>query len=283
MHVRKYLKYATGLVLGLLVFFIYYDHSVLHELGRFRRSDGEFQRGLVAELPSREGLDQLRISGSARPTKENLKAALSPIAAPVYVIDIFSKHHYYINGLPEDWFGYKRNLKKCMDRKKLSARAILHRLMYTGKLKHGPEDVQSEKEIVEEIGFNYILFDQLRKSLLSPEQVDSFIQLVNSLPESAWIHFHCSAGRGRTSIAMVMYDILKNGKKVSLEDIVRRQYLLGSENLFDTTVWSSGRYSKKMLEDRKQLIVDFYAYVNSPDGYGHKSWQEWISAKSSST
>lgn len=279
MNFRTSLKYVAGLTVGAVIFIVSYEHNQVYELANFRRSDGEFQRGLMAELPSKEGLAQLNMSGSARPTKEGLRYALSSIHMPVYVFDIFSKKHYYINGLPEDWFDYKRSEKIGFERKKVTWRGLIHRLVYTGKLQHDNQDIQSEQQMVEELGFNYILVDQMRKSLPKPEHVDSFLRMVESLPDPVWVHFHCSAGKGRTTIAMVMYDILKNGKKVSLEDIINRHYLLGSENLFDTTVWHNGRYSKEMLEARKQFVISFYEYVNAPDGYGVRPWSEWVEVR----
>ena len=38
-------------------------------------------------------------------------------------------------------------------------------------------------------------------------------------------HFHCKEGIGRTTTFMIMYDIMKNYKEVSLNDIIKRQYL----------------------------------------------------------
>jgi hypothetical protein len=46
------------------------------------------------------------------------------------------------------------------------------------------------------------------------------------LPENAWAHFHCEAGLGRTTTFMVLYDMLRNANRVSLEDIVQRQKIL---------------------------------------------------------
>lgn len=276
MTFRNSLKYIALLALAILVAAIWYDHTLVSDLQRFRRSDDVLQKNIFPTHPSKEGLDTLHISGSARPTSEGMRRAFTSINMPLYVFDFFSNDHYYINGYSEGWFGYKRLSTPCVDRKKVSLRAFIHRLIYTGKLHHDINDVQSEKQMMAGLGFHYVLFDQVRKTIPTDEQVDMFIQTVNSLPDPVWVHFHCSAGRGRTTIGMVMYDIMKNGKKVPLEDIIQRHYLLGSENLFDTTVWPKGRYTKEMLEERKQFIISFYNYVNNPAGLGTKTWQEWV-------
>jgi hypothetical protein len=133
--------------------------------------------------------------------------------------------------------------------------------------------------MVESLGFHYVLIDHYRGTIPAPEQVDAFITFVKSLPDPVWVHFHCSAGRNRTTTAMVMYDIMKNGKKVPLQDIVLRHYLQGSENLFDTSLWPTGRYSQETLLNRKKFITSFYDYVTSSDGLGVKTWQDWLKLK----
>jgi protein-tyrosine phosphatase len=59
------------------------------------------------------------------------------------------------------------------------------------------------------------------------EAVDRFILAVRALPENGWAHFHCEAGRGRTTTFMALYDMLRNANRVSLEDIACREQLLG--------------------------------------------------------
>ncbi len=279
MNRTKILKSIAAICIGVLVYFVYYEYQQIHELKNFRTSADRQKRGLIAERPSTEGLDQLHISGSARPTKEGLRNALSSIDMPVYIFDVFAEKQYYINGMSESWYGYKRSKAIGLDSKNPSLRSKAHRLFYTGKLKHDESDAQTPQAMAEELGFHHIRFDYVRKQIPTDAQVDEFVQQIESLPNPVWVHFHCSAGRGRTTMAMVMYDIMKNGRKVSLNDIVTRHYLMGSENLFDTTVWPNGRYTKKMLEDRVSFITRFYEYINSPDGYGTKSWTEWIQSK----
>jgi hypothetical protein len=73
-----------------------------------------------------------------------------------------------------------------------------------------------------------------------------------------------------------MFDMLRNGKQVSMDDIVKRQYLIGSENIVDTTVWSKkSTYSKRKLEIRRDFLKAFHRYVNDPEGYGKSTWTDW--------
>jgi hypothetical protein len=194
---------------------------------------------------------------------------------PVYIFDLQLEPHRFLAGLPEHWYGYPRSETFPQDLKDVKFKHLLRRLIYTGKLVNSEKEAQTEKDVVESLGFHYIQTNQTRHRVPEAEQVDMFIKTIQELPNNAWVHFHCSAGQGRTSVAMVCYDILKNGKTVSLEDIVKRQHVLGSEDLFDTVVWKNGTYSKEMLENRKNFIVQFYRYVNDPKGLGVALWSAW--------
>lgn len=277
MKIRTVIKWVLTASLIASFGIVYFEYKQVTELTRFRRSDDSFLK--EASIDLRKGLDDLHISGSCRPSAIALKKALSNINMPIYIFDLLGEDHYYIQGMPERWYGYKYSPIIGESKDKRSLRTILHSLIYTGTLHHTEEDAQTERELIEEIGFHYIGTNQERRTAPTPEQVDDFIQTVVSLPNPCWIHFHCSAGRGRTTVAMVMYDILKNGKTVFLEDIIRRHQLLGSENLFDITVWSNGRYTKEMLKGRKDFVISFYKYVNDPQGLGVTSWKEWIVKK----
>ena len=74
-----------------------------------------------------------------------------------------------------------------------------------------------------------------------------------------------------------MFDIMKNAPQVALEDIIKRQHLLGSEDLFDTFPWARGSYSLEMLTKRKKFIEDFYAFICQRKAGGQKTWAAWKS------
>ena len=74
-----------------------------------------------------------------------------------------------------------------------------------------------------------------------------------------------------------MYDIMKN-PGLSLEDICKRQYLLGGSNLLlepEGDDWYS-----KMARDRAKKIRLFYEYVQGTraEQIGLQ-WSEWLEAK----
>jgi hypothetical protein len=84
-----------------------------------------------------------------------------------------------------------------------------------------------ERDVVGATGASYVRISVTDHARPLDDEVDRFILAVRALPENAWAHFHCEAGRGRTTTFMVLYDILRNANRVSLEDIVRRQKILG--------------------------------------------------------
>jgi hypothetical protein len=253
----------------------YYDVQKLTELPRFRTVSDPFKVRDDGPIPTRKGLDTLNISGSRRPTQTGLARNLQNVKMPIYNFDLQVDAHYFIKGSPEQWYGYKRVSEVGIDGEIVRLRHYIRRIIHTGKLYHDASDAQTEQQMSEDLGYHYVGISQIRHRLPTAEQIDLFMDTIHNIPQPAWIHFHCNAGRSRTTIAMILFDIMKNGKEVSVEDIVRRHYLLGSEDLFDTEVWHRSTYTRKMLTIRKEFILAFYRYVNDSEGYGVSSWTDW--------
>lgn len=69
--------------------------------------------------------------------------------------------------------------------------------------------VMSERQLVEQNGLYYYRIAATDHIWPSPENIDDFIAFIRTLPDHAWLHFHCQAGKGRTTIYMAMYDMMK--------------------------------------------------------------------------
>ncbi len=134
----------------------------------------------------------------------------------------------------------------------------------------------TEKELVTGEGFRYIRIPVTDHTWPKPEQVDEFVDFVKGIdPDRVWIHFHCLAGKGRTSVFMVMYDMMQN-PGVSLEDITVRHAMLGGDYLLYTE--HTGSYRDPLYEEKAAMTRRFYQYVqeNHDSGYA-LSWSDYLS------
>ena len=97
------------------------------------------------------------------------------------------------------------------------------------------------------------------------------------MPKNGWAHFHCEAGRGRTTTFLVLYDMMRNANRVSLEDIARRQQLLG----YDYHVLrpaDPGDWRAPYTDDRIAFVRAFYEYAHANPGGRSQLWSEWLTS-----
>lgn len=80
------------------------------------------------------------------------------------------------------------------------------------------------------------------------ERMKSFIE---SLDDNTIVYVHCRGGMGRTTTFLALYDIIKNGGKVSFEDIIERQYKIGGSNL-----------SRDKKSAVKKFLKEFYDKIH---------------------
>ena len=74
---------------------------------------------------------------------------------------------------------------------------------------------------------------------------------------------------------MVLYDMLRNATHVSLEDIVRRQKLLG----YDYDVLQPAEadsWKRPYTKDRVRFARAFYQYAHANPGGRPQLWIEWL-------
>jgi protein tyrosine phosphatase len=199
----------------------------------------------------------------------------------IYVINLLHDDLYYYKGRCLRWYGLGFTSQTLgtsffQGRQWKSAYKSLLRLIYGTPPIHDKSQLQIERNIVHDLGWHYYLpLKDNEEWLFQQYFMPDLIKLFESLPVDAEVYIHCAHGRGRTTTILVMYDIFRNGKNVSLKDIVNRHYCLGREDVFDTAVWEQGTWTKKALVARKELVERFYAYMTAPDGYPHQSWDQW--------
>lgn len=139
-----------------------------------------------------------------------------------------------------------------------------------------PANLSSEAEVMKELGIPYTSIfpvDFTSKWDYMDELIGVF-EKVN--PSETHVLFHCTRGQGRTTTLMVLYDIFRNHKEASFDDIVDRQYCLGGEDLMDTTHRPKGTWKHEALVNRKHLVRAFYDYMSDTNGYNQVNWDQWL-------
>lgn len=247
------------------------------------------------------GLENLWVSGSAEPSAQGFQTVVKNIqsTAPHQIktivdVDVRQESHGFLNNnaitlaAANDWINLGKSRRQVFnDEKKwllrlgrlnvvknvLTPQQFKAREFHTGKTV-SIQGVKNEKEIAENTNLTYYRLTVPDHMAPSDEDVDRFVELVRKTPPTNWIHIHCRAGDGRTTMFMVMYDMLRNADKVSLDDIVKREAAIApSYNIL--TVQTKDPIKVPLFQQRALFIRKFYifaqAYLN---GYIGK-WSTW--------
>ncbi|MBY0292016.1 MAG: hypothetical protein K2W92_01850 [Alphaproteobacteria bacterium] len=231
---------------------------------KFRTMQDEFLTTTDVNLT---GLRELRASGSDIVNLLFIKQKLRDVKGTKIIVDGIQEFHGYIHGIPTTLLGYNTSPP--------AFRHYLRRLLVTDAIEIRPDFVISGQNEAKAYEFEYKNIKMMSKSVPADESVDELVTFLDNLSEDTWLHFYCHNGRSRTSMMLVMFDIMKNAPKVSLYDIVKRQAFLGSENLFNMDAWQNSTYDKQMLEARKKFIEEFYQFVCQRKTGGIQRWSDW--------
>ena len=261
----------------------------------FRIANDAFKGKLKdGTVPSRFGMDKVRASASSIFSEKEFEQVLRKIPVDpkhVIVLDLRQESHGYLNGTAVSWFSannWGNDGKNLTEVKKVERGQLDQTLagspvtvynfdddknVTTTSFQMNVESARTEEEMVKSHGAGYYrlaLSDHFRPE---DQHVDEFIEWYKKLPKDAWLHIHCFAGMGRTTIFMNMVDILQNAKEVSFDDIVGRQGLIGIVDLRDTA--GKMNWKRKAYIERLQFTKHFYEYVKqSPKNFPVK-YSEW--------
>lgn len=247
-----------------------------------------------------KGLEALRISGSAQMSAGELQVLAAQLlsaagGAPVYLVDLRQETHGFADGQAISFYG-KRNWGNIGKHTKdiIAEEAETFQNMqgenidiFTLDADKNPqqppafafqaEQTMTEAQAAASVGLNYFRLTSTDHIWTDDESIDRFIAFYKSLPENAWLHFHCEAGHGRTTTYMILYDILKNAGQVSLEDIAARQYLLGGTDVLQQYTSAGRKINWRLVfeTERADKIRLFYQYVKENPQLNTR-WSDWI-------
>ncbi len=272
------------------------DGSASEELRNFRMMTDDWHVDARGKIPSHAGLDELNASASGQPSAAALATLREKILeqkfdAKIIVVDLRQESHGYANSLPVSWYVEKNRANAGKNSAEVEADEVERLKNLRGvettfeplgnadkqnfkPVTIIPRVVQTEREACEQLGLGYERFAAADMQFPAPEIVDEFILFVATLPEKTWLHFHCQAGHGRTTTFLVMYDIMRN-PELSLEEICRRQYLLGGSNLLLEP--EGDDFYAVNSRDRAKKIRLFYEFVQGTrvEQIGLQ-WSEWL-------
>jgi hypothetical protein len=260
----------------------------------FRTTNDPF-KATKGQIPAKTGLADLRASGGGEFTAAGLKLLLARTHGPVTVFDLRQETHIFVNGLPISWFATNdwANVGRAQSAIEADEAARVQTLKpgsvimvagdavkKSGVASNSRENVtvehaSTERDIVVANNAAYVRLTVTDHARPLDEEVDRFILAVRALPKDGWAHFHCEAGRGRTTTFMALYDVLRNATRVTLEDIARRQKLLG----YDYDVLrpaDPGDWRAPYTEDRIAFVRAFYRYARANPGGRPQLWSEWL-------
>lgn len=255
----------------------------------------------IGYIPSIKGLENLHASGSAQPSAKGwahiAKKLHKKTKGIIYDVDLRQESHGFFDNRAVSWYGERNwaNIGKSKDeiidaeksrlQKSQGSNLKVYALSSTKEPIDGQsyyvKKAQTEEDIVTAFGLQYFRISATDHVWPEPEAIDRFIAFYKKLPKNAWIHFHCKAGKGRTTSFMAMYDMMQN-PDVSLKDILYRQYLIGGEyvayvpvsekNAQNDTSWRYVFYKNKA-----KMVAFFYKYVQSNYRNNYKiQWSQWL-------
>jgi predicted protein tyrosine phosphatase len=251
---------------------------------------------LDGDHPSTAGLDKLRASGSGQFSGKGLAAILKRTGgAPLLVLDLRGESHGFVGGTAVSWFASRdwANKDKTPDQisddesqllatlttePKISARKVTAKnsdgaIESSKRVTLTAQTVQSEEQLVAAQGDSYVRVYATDHVRFTDAQIDQLVAFWQNRPADRWVHVHCAAGDGRTTTALVMFDILENASAVSLKDIVDRQEKLGGIDVLSVKTKPKWRHDGET--ERAEFVRRFYQYAQEHPRGGGETWSSW--------
>lgn len=230
-------------------------------------------------LPMRlRDIPTLNISGSAQFTKDQLLNLKNSINKDnICIVDLRQESHGMINDLAISFLNPYKDLNNGFTTEQTikAENSLLNKIKIGNTIqlyKHTGifikditvDFISNESQLVTEADMQYKRFAVKDNSAPTPDIVDEFVEFIKNKPDDIHLHFHCAAGKGRTTSFMVMYQSMKNNSNLTLEQLLSYQYNIGGVNLHDNNI-------------QYNFLEDFCNYVQkNKDSNYSISYSQWI-------
>lgn len=230
-------------------------------------------------LPMRlRDIPTLNISGSAQFTKDQLLNLKNSINKDnICIVDLRQESHGMINDLAISFLNPYKDLNNGFTTEQTikAENSLLNKIKIGNTIqlyKHTGifikditvDFISNESQLVTEADMQYKRFAVKDNSAPTPDIVDEFVEFIKNKPDNIHLHFHCAAGKGRTTSFMVMYQAMKNNSNLTLEQLLSYQYNIGGVNLHDNNI-------------QYNFLEDFCNYVQkNKDSNYSISYSQWI-------
>lgn len=235
------------------------------------------------------GLRELPIAGTAQFSEQALLEISKKFTPPFIIVDLRQESHGFIDGNAVSWYNREDNANQHksprqveqVQQELLSHLKRLSSISVIADPKHNPQQhlqlknrrVISEAQLAQHHQLGYQRFYVTDHYAPNNEEIDRFIQFISTLPKHTKLLFHCRGGAGRTTTFMIMYDMFHNAKQVSFEDIIKRQGLIGGEDLLALPPSNDYRYF--IAKQRLDFLRQFYQYCRTNHDNYQTLWSSW--------
>lgn len=272
-----------------LVVYPVFDTSETYLPRNFRTTEAKQLRSAL----NLHGLQDLKVSGSGQFSEKMFVDMMQYLAVSpkrLVVIDLRQESHGFINGNAVSWTDGQYNYGNLHKSKREIEADENQRLIFAARAKQiviNPADdpkqlavnrVKTERDFVVEKGCEYLRMPVTDLNRPANEVVDQFVEYFKTLSKDQWVHFHCRAGKGRTTTFMTLLDIMKNGQQVELHDIIARQKFIGGSDL--SVVYKPDLEKSRTAQERLEFVKKFYRYCRQVPDFA-VSWSEWLEQQQS--
>lgn len=171
-------------------------------------------------------------SGSSQFTLTGLRSIQKAVqqarpGARLVVVDLRQESHGLLHGAPVEWMGPHNQANRGL-RPEAAAADEARRLLEVGG--------QSEAALCASAGVEYVRLPVTDHLTPDAATVERLLALARDLEDQgAWVHFHCKAGRGRTTTFMALWEMLHtNPSGLDATRVLEHQRDLGGIDLLAT-------------------------------------------------